>query len=166
MSAPAAKAFSEPVRTMAEMEGSLSAISVASLSSWKRAELRALSALGRLKVISVTPATGEETRMFWYSFQAAAAEDRRGREVERDRVEESAVRGKVVRRAVRMVEASILGVYSSVCVSQGDDGVREKRCERWSERLLAGCCPAHSESCSTGPENPRKLLELELSHNL
>ena len=49
MSAPAAKALSEPVRTMAEIDGSCSASVRAVLSSLKSAEERAFRALGRLR---------------------------------------------------------------------------------------------------------------------
>lgn len=48
MSAPAAKAFSEPVRTMAPMEGSDWKERRAELSSRMRGVQRALRALGRL----------------------------------------------------------------------------------------------------------------------
>ena len=50
MSAPAAKAFSLPVRTMAPMVSSSSYFFRASLSSVKRAEERALRARGRFSV--------------------------------------------------------------------------------------------------------------------
>jgi hypothetical protein len=50
MSAPAAKALGEPVRTMAEMEGSLSRVEVQVLSSLIRGEKRAFRALGLLRV--------------------------------------------------------------------------------------------------------------------
>jgi hypothetical protein len=50
MSAPAAKALGEPVRTMAAMEGSLSREEVQVLSSLIRGEKRALRALGLLRV--------------------------------------------------------------------------------------------------------------------
>jgi len=50
MSAPAAKAFGEPVRTMAAMEESLSRREVQVLSSLIRGEKRALRALGLLRV--------------------------------------------------------------------------------------------------------------------
>jgi hypothetical protein len=50
MSAPAAKALAEPVRTMAEMEGSLSRVEVQVLSSSIRGEKRAFRALGLLRV--------------------------------------------------------------------------------------------------------------------
>jgi hypothetical protein len=50
MSAPAAKAFSLPVRTMAPVEVSESRLRRASLSSMKRGVQRAFRALGRLRV--------------------------------------------------------------------------------------------------------------------
>ena len=50
MSAPAAKALGEPVRTMAEMEGSLSRADVQVFSSLMRGEKRAFRALGLLRV--------------------------------------------------------------------------------------------------------------------
>jgi hypothetical protein len=50
MSAPAAKALGEPVRTMAAMEGSASREEVQVLSSLIRGEKRALRALGLLRV--------------------------------------------------------------------------------------------------------------------
>jgi hypothetical protein len=50
MSAPAAKALGEPVRTMAAMEGSLSREEVQVLSSLIRGEKRAFRALGLLRV--------------------------------------------------------------------------------------------------------------------
>lgn len=50
MSAPAAKAFGEPVRTMAAMDESLSRADVQVLSSSIRGEKRALRALGLLRV--------------------------------------------------------------------------------------------------------------------
>lgn len=53
MSAPAAKALGEPVRTMAAMEGSLSRAEVQVLSSWIRGEKRAFRALGLLRVTVV-----------------------------------------------------------------------------------------------------------------
>jgi hypothetical protein len=53
MSAPAAKALGEPVRTMAEMEGSLSRADVQVFSSLMRGEKRAFRALGLLRVTSL-----------------------------------------------------------------------------------------------------------------
>lgn len=53
MSAPAAKAFADPVSTMADMVGDLSKDKRASLSSVMRGVERALSALGRLNVTSI-----------------------------------------------------------------------------------------------------------------
>ena len=50
MSAPEAKAFSFPVRTMAPMVSSSSYAFRAALSSWKSAEERAFRARGRLRV--------------------------------------------------------------------------------------------------------------------
>ena len=50
MSAPAAKAFWEPVRRIAEMSGDWSKCRRASLSSVMRGVQRALRALGRLRV--------------------------------------------------------------------------------------------------------------------
>ena len=50
MSAPAANAFWEPVRTIAPIEGDLSKARSASLSSVIRGVERAFSALGRLRV--------------------------------------------------------------------------------------------------------------------
>jgi hypothetical protein len=50
MSAPAAKARSEPVRTIAPVSGEASSFRRASLSSRKRGVLRALRALGRWSV--------------------------------------------------------------------------------------------------------------------
>lgn len=50
MSAPAAKAFWEPVRRMVEMEGEVSKAWRAELSSFIRGVERALRALGRLRV--------------------------------------------------------------------------------------------------------------------
>jgi hypothetical protein len=50
MSAPAAKAFWEPVRRIAEMSGDWSKCWRASLSSVMRGVQRALRALGRLRV--------------------------------------------------------------------------------------------------------------------
>ena len=50
MSAPAAKAFWEPVRRIAEMSGDWSKCPRASLSSVMRGVQRALRALGRLRV--------------------------------------------------------------------------------------------------------------------
>ena len=50
MSAPAAKAFSEPVRTMAPVEESVSRAARAVLSSEKRDVERAFRARGRLSV--------------------------------------------------------------------------------------------------------------------
>jgi hypothetical protein len=50
MSAPAAKALGEPVRTMAAMEWSLSRAEVQVLSSLMRGEKRAFRALGLLRV--------------------------------------------------------------------------------------------------------------------
>lgn len=55
MSAPAAKAFAEPVRTMAEMEGSLSRAEVQVLSSLIKGEKRAFRALGLFRVTVVFP---------------------------------------------------------------------------------------------------------------
>ena len=54
MSAPAAKAFSLPVRTMAPMVSSESYAVRAELSSWKSAVERALRARGRLRVTVVS----------------------------------------------------------------------------------------------------------------
>lgn len=50
MSAPAAKAFCDPVRRIADIEGDLSAEERAVLSSLMRGVERALRALGRLSV--------------------------------------------------------------------------------------------------------------------
>ena len=50
MSAPAAKAFSLPVRTMAPVDASESSLRRASLSSTKRGVQRAFKALGRSRV--------------------------------------------------------------------------------------------------------------------
>ena len=54
MSAPAAKAFGEPVSTMQPMLSSASNAAAASASSRTSVELRALSASGRLSVIQPT----------------------------------------------------------------------------------------------------------------
>jgi hypothetical protein len=54
MSAPAANAFCDPVMTMQPIPASFSKSSSAALSSPTRTELSALSASGRLSVISPT----------------------------------------------------------------------------------------------------------------
>lgn len=63
MSAPAAKAFWEPVRRMVEMEGEESKAWRAELSSFIRGVERALRALGRLSVICPTPGLGSVVSM-------------------------------------------------------------------------------------------------------
>lgn len=157
MSAPAANAFSEPVRTMAPIEGSLSASSVAWFSSWNRAEFRAFSALGRLRVMSVTPGAGELTRMFEYSPEEVGVE-KRGAVVDRWRVEGRAMRTAPVRRAVRMVEAIILescdrwGMMRVVMRTEKKMMLSEKRDGRGG---LSGVgCIARSVGCDGEPENP------------
>ncbi len=64
MSAPAAKALAEPVRTMAEVEGWASRAVRAALSSEKRAVERAFRARGRLRV-TVEGLASISVRSWW-----------------------------------------------------------------------------------------------------
>jgi hypothetical protein len=73
MSAPAAKALVEPVRTRAPMDGSASSVRRAELSSLKRGVLRALRALGRWSV------TGEMER-YWLAWKPLFGMYRKRRE--------------------------------------------------------------------------------------
>src|SRR6185312_15134915 len=66
MSAPAAKARSEPVMTMQRTCVPRSQSSRTPISSFNSSLLSAFSALGRLSVIRPTPSS-TATRMFWYS---------------------------------------------------------------------------------------------------
>jgi len=63
ISAPAAKAFWEPVIMMAEIEGEESNACRAELSSVMRGVERALRALGRLSVTCPTPGRGSVVSM-------------------------------------------------------------------------------------------------------
>src|SRR4051812_4888030 len=73
MSAPAAKAFSEPVTTMQPIPGSRSNPSSAWLRSPIRAEFRALSACGRLRVMRPT-LPRVSTRMVLYEAKGSSPE--------------------------------------------------------------------------------------------
>jgi len=67
MSAPAAKAFSDPVITIAPVSLSPSSLLRASFSSRKRGVQSAFKALGRCNVINPTPGFGAETLMNSYA---------------------------------------------------------------------------------------------------
>jgi len=76
MSAPAAKAFWEPVRRMMEMDGEESKDLRAELSSLIKGVERALRALGRLRVTCPTPGRGSVVWMNSYMRGDDAANDR------------------------------------------------------------------------------------------
>lgn len=72
ISAPAAKAFCEPVNMIDRMVGEVSNSFRAVLSSLMRGVQRALRALGRLSVICPTPGRGSEVSMYSYDCPAVA----------------------------------------------------------------------------------------------
>ena len=61
-----AKALSDPVITMAPTFGSSSAFFTASLNSTNKAEFKAFNAFGRFSVMSSTPGSGLEIKIFSY----------------------------------------------------------------------------------------------------
>ena len=67
-----AKALSDPVITIAPTFGSSSACFTASLNSTNKAEFKAFNAFGRFNVMSSTPGSGLEIKMFSYWVEPVA----------------------------------------------------------------------------------------------